>query len=168
MKADENEKALGLLKEVLDEIDSFSDPVDRFQAAVQGVFAGNVFDLGAPKMVALAAEGVGSGEMFMHARATLAERPWAVDKLDELRQRMGRDGGPAHKKAIVFADNAGASNWPCLTLLSNSTYFFSSLCSDSKGIAVQILAAVVARTSPLCPSRSRLMVCCTISERKQH
>ena len=111
VKADENTKALGLLKEILDEMDSL-EPSDRFQAAVQGVFAGNVFDLGAPRMVALAEEGVSSGEMFKHARATLVARPWAVDKLDDLLKRMGRDGGPAHKKAIVFADNAGTRTTP--------------------------------------------------------
>lgn len=107
MKADENTKALALLREILDELDSVEDPLERFQAAVKGVFAGNVFDLGAPKMVALANQGMGSGQMFKDARTNLVQRPWAVDTFDELRERMGPTGGPPHKKAIVFADNAG-------------------------------------------------------------
>jgi damage-control phosphatase, subfamily II, stand-alone protein len=107
VKADENSKALALLREVLDELDSVEDPLERFTQAVKGVFAGNVFDLGAPKMVEMAASGMSSGDMFKNARATLAPRPWAVDKLDDLRARFGPNGGAAHKKAIVFADNAG-------------------------------------------------------------
>jgi uncharacterized protein with ATP-grasp and redox domains len=108
VKADENTKALALLREILDELDSVEDPLERFGEAVKGVFAGNVFDLGAPKMVAKAASGMSSGEMFKDARATLAPRPWAVDKFDELLERFGPDGGGCYKKAIVFADNAGA------------------------------------------------------------
>lgn len=108
IKAEENTNALALLREVLDELDSVSDPQERLGQAVRGVFAGNVFDLGAPKMVELANQGLSSGEMFKNARATLVDRPWAVDKLDELLVRMRAEGGPTHKKAIVFADNAGS------------------------------------------------------------
>jgi damage-control phosphatase, subfamily II, stand-alone protein len=107
VKADEDSKALAMLGEILEELDSKEDPVQRFQAALHGVFAGNVFDLGAPKMVEQYERGVGAGQMFKDARMTLAPRPWAVDKLDEVLERFG-EGNTAHKKAIVFCDNAGA------------------------------------------------------------
>jgi uncharacterized protein with ATP-grasp and redox domains len=128
VKADENTKALALLAEVLGELDSVEDPQERFTQAIKGVFAGNVFDLGAPKMVEMAESGMGSGEMFKNARATLVQRPWAVDKLDELLERFSPEGGPAHKKAIVFADNAGVATQhaakhseDCHTGLTHST-----------------------------------------------
>ena len=44
--------------------------------------------------------------MFRTAKANLVPRPWAVDCLDEVLERMRRPN--PHKKAIVFVDNAGS------------------------------------------------------------
>lgn len=46
IKQKENEGALELLGEVLQEIDDIADPRQRWEAVVRGVFAGNIFDLG--------------------------------------------------------------------------------------------------------------------------
>lgn len=107
LKADENAKALDLLPGVLSELDAVADPLERLHAAVRGVFAGNVFDLGAPKMVEKYEAGVSAGEMFRDARRDLLSRPWAVDKLDELSARFAA-GRPPHARAVVFCDNAGS------------------------------------------------------------
>jgi hypothetical protein len=46
VKADENAKALELLPSVLSDLDEMQDATCRMQAAIRGVFAGNIFDLG--------------------------------------------------------------------------------------------------------------------------
>lgn len=57
------------------------------QALLRGVFAGNVFDLGAASTAEKFNEGRGSGAMFHSARASLAARPWAVDHCEEVSRR---------------------------------------------------------------------------------
>lgn len=49
-QADENETALALLPELLKDIDGTEDKGARFETVVKGVFAGNIFDLGAGKV----------------------------------------------------------------------------------------------------------------------
>ena len=107
LKADENAKALDLLPGVLEELDAVAEPLARLHAAIRGVFAGNVFDLGAPKLVEKYEAGMSAGEMFRDARRDLRGRPWAVDKLDALSERFAV-GRPPHARAVVFCDNAGS------------------------------------------------------------
>eukprot|EP00892_Ulva_mutabilis_P004953 jgi/Ulvmu1/282/UM001_0286.1 len=107
LKADENAKALDLLPGVLAEVDAVTDPLERLHAAIRGVFAGNVFDLGAPKLVEKYEAGVSAGEMFRDARRDLLARPWAVDKLDAVSERFAEGKAP-HARAVVFCDNAGS------------------------------------------------------------
>jgi uncharacterized protein with ATP-grasp and redox domains len=108
IKAAENAKALALLPAVLAELDAVSDDASRFEMAVKGVFAGNIFDLGAPDLAAKYEAGADAGDMFAAAKANLLGRPWVVDDLDALLQRVFAADVPPHKKAIVFVDNAGA------------------------------------------------------------
>jgi hypothetical protein len=49
-QAAENEAALLLLPELLKEIDESKDKGAQFETVIKGVFAGNIFDLGAGKV----------------------------------------------------------------------------------------------------------------------
>ena len=119
VKTEENEKALATLPGVLRERDAIGDPGARIEALVRGVFAGNVFDLGAAASAALHADGNGG---FDATRAGLKRRPWCVDHLDAFRDawlgeeakvsesRTARKASFASpwKKCVLFVDNAGA------------------------------------------------------------
>jgi uncharacterized protein with ATP-grasp and redox domains len=102
VKAKENEQALSLLPDLLAELDSISDPTARLEQALRGVFAGNIFDLGAAASAQQYAEG---GMSFSATRAKLLQRPWAVDDMDAL---LAHFGAVQHRKALLFVDNAGA------------------------------------------------------------
>jgi len=101
IKRDENDKALALLPELLAEIDAMP-PAARLEPLVRGVFAGNMFDLGAVSTNDL----FDSGDFHFHdIRAKVKSRPWLFDGLDDLSDRWAQ---PPHRKAIVFVDNAGS------------------------------------------------------------
>ena len=120
VKTAENAKALATLPSVLREIDAIRDPGARIEALVRGVFAGNVFDLGAAASAARHADGDGG---FEATRAGLRRRPWCVDHLDAFRDAW-LECAPAEttkdvvsdvvsfpspwKKCVLFVDNAGA------------------------------------------------------------
>ena len=120
VKTAENAKALATLPSVLREIDAIRDPGARIEALVRGVFAGNVFDLGAAASAARHEDGDGG---FEATRAGLRRRPWCVDHLDAFRDawlecataETTRDvvsdvvSFPSPwKKCVLFVDNAGA------------------------------------------------------------
>ena len=120
VKTAENAKALAASIGV-EEIDAIRDPGARIEALVRGVFAGNVFDLGAAASAARHADGDGG---FEATRAGLRRRPWCVDHLDAFRDawlecattdEATRDvvsdvvSFPSPwKKCVLFVDNAGA------------------------------------------------------------
>ena len=76
---------------------------EQLEAVIRGAMAGNIFDMG----VAATAELMLSSDLdFIATRNSLPPRPWRVDGLDALSQRVL--GAPPHRKAIVFVDNAGS------------------------------------------------------------
>lgn len=99
-KATENETALRLLPDVLADLDAM--PADqREEAVLEAVFAGNIFDLGATHT----AERYKAGPVDFHETlSALKSRPWLVDDLDAWLARMRQ---PAHRRALMFVDNAG-------------------------------------------------------------
>jgi len=101
VKRAENDAAIKLLPDLLAELDAM-DESDRSEALVRGVFAGNLFDLGAKGTNSRFDD---SGFDFHTERQALLARPWVFDDLDEWRARW--HAGP-HRRAIVFVDNAGA------------------------------------------------------------
>jgi type II pantothenate kinase len=103
VKAEENQKALALLPSLLAELDAIAEPQARLHALIQGVFAGNIFDLGASNSAALFK--AGGGVDFRATRAKLQARPWTLDEFDRLAQRWS---GAAHAKAVMFVDNSGS------------------------------------------------------------
>ncbi len=105
VKREENDRALGALPDVLRALDETAgaDEDARLEACVRGVFAGNIFDLGAASSVDLYENG--GGVDFAATVARLRPRPWCVDDFDALRERFAKR---RHRKAVVFVDNAGA------------------------------------------------------------
>lgn len=100
VKASENDAALDLLPDVLAELDGHD--ADRLEALVRGVFAGNVFDLGAKSTTDRFES---DGFDFRRTRREIDPRPWVVDDFDALASRWN---GGGYRKAVVFVDNAGA------------------------------------------------------------
>jgi uncharacterized protein with ATP-grasp and redox domains len=103
LKNRENAAALPLLPTVCAQIDATPDQAEQLRAVVEGVFAGNIFDMGAE---ATAKAYLNSGPDFFATRQTLAPRPWRIDDFDALAQRMLT--GPRHRKVVFFIDNAGS------------------------------------------------------------
>jgi damage-control phosphatase, subfamily II, stand-alone protein len=102
LKNRENEKMLPLLPKVCRQIDALAGEEQLF-AIITGVFAGNIFDMGAD---ATAKKFLGSSPDFFATRAEILPRPWLIDDYDALRQRLLY--GPPHRKVIFFIDNAGS------------------------------------------------------------
>ncbi len=92
--------ALRLLPARLAALDALAGDA-RATEVVRGVFAGNVFDLGAAATVERFA---GKAVDFAQVVAGLKPRPWRVDELDRWLERLG---GPDHRHAVLFVDNAG-------------------------------------------------------------
>jgi type II pantothenate kinase len=101
LKNRENEKMLPLLPAVCAEIDSQPEP-QRLRAVVDGVFAGNIFDMGAKET---ARAFLGQGPDFFNIRKTLPPRPWLIDDFDQLNQTWQ---SKRYDKAVIFIDNAGS------------------------------------------------------------
>ncbi len=102
LKDRENAKALPFLPKVCQQIDALKSE-DQLRAVIEGVFAGNIFDMGAE---ATAKAYLNSGPDFFETRKTLAARPWLIDDFEALTDRILR--GPRHRKAVFFIDNAGS------------------------------------------------------------
>eukprot|EP00741_Cyanophora_paradoxa_P020883 tig00021318_g20161.t1 len=101
VKAKENDAALAVLPSVLAEHDAIASPEERLQAVLEGVFAGNVFDLGAQATIDLYKEGNAD---FRTTRAGL-RRPFLIDGSKEFAARLAAS---PYRKALVFIDNAGS------------------------------------------------------------
>src|SRR5439155_866865 len=102
LKNRENAKMLPILPAVCAEIDTLAGAA-QIRVVVDGVFAGNIFDMGAD---ATAKAFLGHSPDFFNTRATLMKRPWLIDDYDALEARLL--GRPIHRKAIFFIDNAGS------------------------------------------------------------
>ena len=101
LKARENARMLPLLPEVCRELDAMDEP-DALRAAIEGVFAGNIFDMGAK---ATAAKFRSESPDFFETRRLLPGRPWRIDDYDSLAAAwLGRP----YRKAVYFIDNAGS------------------------------------------------------------
>lgn len=101
VKQRENENALYLLPRLFQAIDSL-EGTSRWERLVRGIFAGNLFDLGAVK----AAEKFEKGEVdFFATQSELKPRPWLIDDCDAFISRL--EARPPYRAACLFVDNAG-------------------------------------------------------------
>ncbi len=102
LKNRENERMLPLLPRVCREIDSLEGE-EQFRALIEGIFAGNIFDMGAD---ATAKAFLDQSPDFFATRKALRPRPWLFDDFDALLgQLLNRK---RHAKAVFFIDNAGS------------------------------------------------------------
>ena len=106
LKDRETAAALSLLPTLLAAVDELDDPRLAVQLA-EGIFAGNIFDVGATQTLNL----IRAGRIDFHAtRAKLRPRPWLIDDLDAWVDRLTAPpapAGPPWRCAVVFVDNAG-------------------------------------------------------------
>ena len=102
LKSRENEKMLPLLPAVCAQIDALKGEA-QCRAVFDGIFAGNIFDMGAE---ATAKQFLAGSPDFFKIRQSLAPRPWLIDDYDTISARF-LSGAP-HRKCIFFIDNAGS------------------------------------------------------------
>ncbi|KAF3777096.1 Pantothenate kinase 2 [Nymphaea thermarum] len=108
IKQRENEASLGVLPDLLMELDSM-DVETRLLAVVEGVLAANIFDWGARACVDLYREGT-IIEIYRLSHNKM-QRPWRVDDFGLFKERLL--GSPEkkttpYKRALLFVDNSGA------------------------------------------------------------
>jgi type II pantothenate kinase len=104
MKARENTTMLALYPKVVAELDAHTSPREALLLATEGVFAGNIFDLGAGATAKMFAS---ESPDFLKIRDDVGrKRPWLVDHFDAMADRILK--GPLHRQAIFFCDNAGS------------------------------------------------------------
>ena len=100
-KHQENEVGLALLPQVLEEIDALQGRA-RIERIMRGVFAGNLFDLGAIKTNDMFKDDTVD---FHDTLSKLKDRPWFIDDLDAWQEKLLGDS--PYRCAVVFVDNAG-------------------------------------------------------------
>ena len=71
---------------------------------VECVFAGNIFDMGSPMTLQLAAQPTD----FLQAVEDTKPRPWLVDDFDRLAKDLPDAPPTKWSKAVIFVDNAGS------------------------------------------------------------
>ncbi|MFK7790333.1 MAG: ARMT1-like domain-containing protein, partial [Phycisphaeraceae bacterium] len=100
LKETENARAISLLPALLEELDAATD-TDRERLVIEGVFAGNIFDMGAEHTQKMFEDGTVD---FGAVRAKLKPRPWRHDALDAWSRRLREK---PYQAAVLFVDNTG-------------------------------------------------------------
>ena len=101
VKTRENDIAVRMYPEVIRSVDERPLP-QRWEMLFRMLFAGNMFDLGAPDTITM----YNRGELdFAAVLSRIPPRPWFIDQSDTIRDRMM---SPRRwKQALFFVDNAG-------------------------------------------------------------
>jgi damage-control phosphatase, subfamily II, stand-alone protein len=107
MKTRENNTMLPLYPRIVEELDNHTDEREALLLATEGVFAGNIYDLGAGATSKLYAK---ESPDFLKVREDVGtKRPWLVDHFETMAESiLGNRPGGKHKQAIFFCDNAGS------------------------------------------------------------
>jgi type II pantothenate kinase len=100
LKQTENERALTLLPKLFAALDEAKD-IDRNRLIIEGVFAGNIFDMGAEHTQKMFEDGEVD---FGTVRDKLKPRPWRYDALDAWTKHLHTE---RYEAAVLFVDNAG-------------------------------------------------------------
>ncbi|HEY7119929.1 MAG TPA: ARMT1-like domain-containing protein [Tepidisphaeraceae bacterium] len=101
LKNRENEAAIRLLPDVCRQIDALEGEA-QLRAVIEGVFAGNIFDMGAEATAKAFLDG---GPDFFETRKKLPARPWLIDDYDAFAARVLQRN---YRKVCFFIDNAGS------------------------------------------------------------
>jgi type II pantothenate kinase len=102
IKQKENAAALTIYPRMIAELDAQPDDV-RLAELITGIFAGNIFDLGA---MATVKKYHGGGMEVFSTRSSLAPRPWLIDNFDEMLRHWSAANW-RYRKVVLLADNAG-------------------------------------------------------------
>ena len=107
-KARENEASLPLYPEIVAELDAHTSEEDALLRAVEGVFTGNIYDLGAHATVDMFAE---RSPDFQAVRDKLGgTRPWLIDQFDAWRRRWAEIPEGRYRQATT---RGRTSSWAC-------------------------------------------------------
>ena len=101
LKQNENVGVIDLLPKVCRQLDAL-DGAEQVRAVIEGVFAGNIFDMGAAGSAQLLLEGKLD---FFSTRNKLPKRPWLIDQYDAFEAKALNKGW---RKVVYFIDNAGS------------------------------------------------------------
>jgi type II pantothenate kinase len=101
LKTRENALMIKQYRHVVDELDSHRDDHEMLLLALEGVFAGNIYDLGAGATSKLFAT---SSPDFIDVRNKIT-RPWLIDDFDAYSNRFF---SRPSRKTVFFLDNAGS------------------------------------------------------------
>ena len=102
LKNRENAAALPLLPDVCRKLDAL-DGQTQLRAVIEGVFAGNIFDMGAEATAKQFMDG--RAPDFFETRKKLPPRPWLIDQYDAFAKGMLAE---PYRKVVFFIDNAGS------------------------------------------------------------
>ena len=100
IKNAENTKALWVLPAVLEELDAIEEGAERWKMLLRGICAANIFDLGA-KYTTNMYEKVGGVDFHNTRDQGLLSRPWVIDDLDKVVQRLTAD--IKHRKVSIVS-----------------------------------------------------------------
>lgn len=103
IKERENRAAMALYSQVVNAHDARQGR-DKWLRLVEGVIAGNTFDLGAPATLHLGHE----SQDFMACIENTKPRPWFKDDFDAFADRVLSESGASWRKAVILVDNAGS------------------------------------------------------------
>ena len=104
IKDRENARALEVYPEIIRELRALDGP-ERWLRMMEGIFAGNIFDMGFPVTMNVSQESPDFAAML--ERVPL--RPWLVDDFDRLIDHLPHSAAPTRwTKAMFFVDNAGS------------------------------------------------------------
>ncbi len=101
IKARENQRCVPMFSQVIEEVDALTSPGAQLDRLICGVFAGNIFDLGASATAHAFAD---AGPAFFQVRDGIG-RPWLIDQSAAFSTDYF---ARPPRKACMFVDNAGS------------------------------------------------------------
>lgn len=104
-KAHENNNALRLYPQIIEEVDAIDDTAERWDRLIRGIFAGNHFDLGSVETAKHYTQPI-AHDLFFKSLSELVSRPWLIDDLGALISK--RLSGEPWTRAMILVDNAGS------------------------------------------------------------
>ncbi|RPI63156.1 MAG: DUF89 family protein [Planctomycetaceae bacterium] len=158
IKKRENELAASIYPAAVKKLHAMEGPA-KWLHLIECVFAGNLFDLGAPMVMHMADKPMD----FLSAVENTKPRPWLIDDFDTLLKDLPSTPPVKWAKAVVFIDNAGsdfilgimplvrelALSGTKIVLAANELPSLNDMTADETVAVVERLAAVDADLAAL-------------------